>query len=74
MKPVVDGLQQDYEGAVEIRVYNFDRDPDAEQAAAPFGVQFVPTFVFIDSSGEVVDQRVGAVEEAELRGLLDSMS
>ena len=74
MRPVVDGLRQDYEGVVEFRVYNFDRDPDAEQAAAPFGVQFVPTFVFIDSNGEVVDQRVGGVDETELRGLLDSLS
>ena len=71
---MVDGLKSDYEGTVEFRIYNFDRDPDAEQAAAPFGVQFVPTFVFVDSNGEIVDQRVGAVEEDELRSLLDSLS
>lgn len=74
MKPVVDGLEQEYEGIVEFRVYNFDRDPDANQAAAPFGVQYVPTFVFVSSSGEMVDQRIGAVDEAELRSLLDSLS
>jgi thioredoxin-like negative regulator of GroEL len=74
MKPVVDGLRQEYEGFVEFRVYNFDRDPDANQAAAPFGVQYVPTFVFVSSSGEVVDQRIGAVDEAEMRSLLDSLS
>jgi thioredoxin-like negative regulator of GroEL len=70
---VVDRLRTEFEGKVEFRVLNFDHDADAEAEADRFDVRYVPTFVFLDSSGEQVDMRVGAMPESELEDLLDSL-
>jgi len=47
-------------------------DPDAS-ALTFFGGLAMPTTVFIDAAGEVVDVHSGALTEAELRGRLDDL-
>ena len=47
-------------------------DPDAS-ALTYFGGLGMPTTVFIDASGEVVDVHSGPLTEAELRGRLDDL-
>ena len=66
-------LEREYEGKVEFRIMNFDHVPEAEDEARRFGVQFIPTFIFIDSQGNTIEQRVGAIPEDEFRDLLDSL-
>lgn len=73
MKPVVDRLRTEYQGTVEFRIFNLDQDPSAGEEADRFGVRYVPTFVFLDSSGEQVDLRVGSLAESDLRGILDGL-
>lgn len=73
MKPVVDGLQPEYEGVVEFRIINADTDPDAQALMQQYRTQYVPTFVFLSADGEVVDQVVGAVEESVLVEKLDAL-
>jgi thiol:disulfide interchange protein len=62
MKSVVNGLEQRFKGSVEFRIYNVDKkQAEVGQLANAFGVQYVPTFVFINRDGSRSDLIVGEV-------------
>jgi thiol-disulfide isomerase/thioredoxin len=65
MEPVVDGLYEEYGESVHFAVLDANDDAFDEQVKT-YGVQFVPTFVLVDSSGAEVNRYVGAVEEETL--------
>jgi hypothetical protein len=75
MRPVVAGLTKTYAGRVDIRVLDTSK-PDATVGTMSqrFGIEYVPTFVFLDSQGR---QRggllVGVVTATELTSRLDSL-
>jgi thioredoxin-like negative regulator of GroEL len=72
MKPVVDRLVNDYAGKVDIKRMPLDKDDAAaEQLAGTFGVEYVPTFVLVDSKGVRQDLIVGETSEEGLRAKLD---
>jgi len=73
MKPVVDGLKKEYEGKVEFRLYDVEKDAEGAQLAQDFGAQFVPTFVFVNADGTTSDQVVGEVAKAQLTKALDKL-
>ena len=73
MQPVVDRLKGDYEGTVEFRLVDADKDPEANALMAKYGAQYVPTFVLLNSDGSVSKQFVGVVEEAVIREALDAL-
>jgi len=73
MAPVVDRLSSEYEGAVEFKLLNVETDEGASSIASQFRVQYVPTFVFVDSNGNVTDTIVGETTEAELKAALDAL-
>lgn len=67
MKPVVDGLRDHYKGKIEIRRMDTDgSDQEVQKLAEAFGVQYVPTFVFVNSDGTVSGTVVGEVPESRL--------
>jgi thioredoxin-like negative regulator of GroEL len=62
MKPVVDRLRTEYAGKIDIKRMDTDgTDPVVQQLANTFGIQYVPTFVFVNRDGTVVDTVVGEV-------------
>lgn len=73
MAPVVDGLISEYEDSVAIRKYDVESSDAGIKLANDFGVQYVPTFVFVDSEGNAVDQVIGEVDENTLRKALDDL-
>jgi len=73
MAPIVHGLIPDYEGDVAIRIYNVETSEAGAALADEYAVQFVPTFIFVNSDGEVVDQLIGEVSEKTLRQALDDL-
>ncbi len=73
MAPIVDGLTDEYEDRVAVRKYNVAESAKGAALAEEFGVQFVPTFVFVDSEGELVDMLIGEVAESALRAALDDI-
>jgi len=73
MKPVVDGLKKQYEGKVEFKLYDVEKDAEGAQLATDFGAQFVPTFVFVNADGSESEQIVGEVSEAQLKKALDKL-
>jgi thioredoxin-like negative regulator of GroEL len=73
MAPVVDRLKTQYQGKVEFRLYNVEKDAEGAQLANEFGAQFVPTFVLVNSDGSRADTIVGSVSEEQLRKALDAL-
>jgi thiol-disulfide isomerase/thioredoxin len=72
MKPVVDGLKQQYAGKVEFR--RLDVNLDATQVLANlYQVEYTPTFVFINSDGTRSDQLVGEVAAPQITQRLDAL-
>lgn len=73
MAPIVDGLIPEYEDTVAIRKYNVEQSDEGAALAEEYGVQFVPTFVFVNSDGENVDTIIGEVSEETLTQALDDL-
>lgn len=73
MAPIVNGLIEEYEGKVAIRVYNVESAGEGLDLANEYGVQYVPSFVFVDSEGEYVDMIIGEVSEEQLKDALDAL-
>jgi thioredoxin-like negative regulator of GroEL len=74
MRPVVAGLVSRYAGRVDIKVLDTSTgDASVNAMAQRFGVDYVPTFIFLDSQGRRQDSVVGAVAESELTSRLDRL-
>lgn len=70
---VADTVIPTYEGKVEF-VNAITGDPSGQQLASRFSFQYIPTSVFIDSRGKVVDSYTGPLTEAEMRERLDALA
>lgn len=73
MKPVVDGLKKAYEGKVEFKLYNVEKDAAGAKLANQLGAQFVPTFEFVNADGTIAKEIVGEASESQLRQQLDAL-
>jgi len=73
MKPLVERLKQEYEGKVVFKLYNIEKDPEGAKLANELGAEYVPTFVFYDSTGAKAGMKVGEVSEEEFRAQLDAL-
>jgi len=74
MKPVVDRLREQYAGRADIKRMSLDGDDaEAERLANSIGLQYVPTFVFVDSQGVQQGLVVGEMTEADIRARLDAL-
>jgi thioredoxin-related protein len=74
MAPVVDRLADEYTGKVDVKKMSLNGDdPAAEELATRFGVEYVPTFVFVDSQGTQQGLIVGETAESNLRAKLDAL-
>ena len=74
MKPLVERLRKAYEGKVEFRVYVDSGDPVGDQLAQALGVQYVPTFVFVNTDGSMSGSLlIGGTDEATLRQRIDAL-
>ncbi len=65
--PILDKIAKEFAGKVIVAKVNTD---DHSEWANKFGVQGIPTMLFI-SEGKVVHQQVGALPEPMLRTVLD---
>jgi thioredoxin-like negative regulator of GroEL len=67
MRPVVDRLKEKYAGKVEVKRMNTDAgDAEVDRLAQSFGIQYVPTFVFVRADGTKSGFVVGEVPQATL--------
>lgn len=61
LKPVIAELEREYAGRIEIRTIDTDKE---KELAQKFGVQAIPTLVYLDAAGKEVDRSVGLVEKS----------
>lgn len=67
--PILDKLAKEYAGELVIAKVNTD---DHSEWAGKFGVQGIPTMLFV-YKGKVVHQQVGALPEPMLRQVLEEL-
>ncbi len=70
LKPVIAELEHEYAGRIEIRTIDTDRE---KELAQKFGVQAIPTLVYLDASGKELDRSVGLVDKATIVGKFKSL-
>jgi len=56
MAPIVDGLADRFKGKVSVSRIDANGDADASRT---MNIRVVPTYVFLDSSGEVIERLEG---------------
>jgi len=56
MKPVVEALEKEYEGKIEIKSIDTDQN---KELAQKFNIQAIPTLVFLDAKGTELGRIVG---------------
>jgi thioredoxin-related protein len=67
MRPVVDGLVKRYSDQHDIRILNTSKlDSKSRALAQNYHVQYVPTFVFVNSDSSFAGSVVGAVPASRL--------
>ena len=67
MDPILNDLAKEFSGKVGIRKINANEEPELSNE---FEIQFVPTYILLDSTGEVVEKMVGGNPDG-LRGLFE---
>ena len=73
MKPLVEGLEKTYSTKVEFRRLNVESDQNAIALANKLGVQYVPTFVFVNADGVVAKTTVGEMTLDALTSAVTSL-
>lgn len=73
MKPVVNRLEKQYEGKVEFRRYDVDKNADGAALMRQFNAQYVPTFVFVNSDGTTASMKVGEQSASQMKKQLDAL-
>jgi len=69
---VADKVIPDYEGRV-VFVNAISDDPSAQQLAAQFQFQYIPSSFFITPDGKVSDSFTGAMVDTDMRARLDKL-
>lgn len=70
MSPVIEEFAKDYYGKVKIGKINVDEESDL---AMRFGVQSIPSFVFI-RDGKIVERITGTIPKPVLRNYLEDLA
>lgn len=68
MAPVIDEIEKELTGKVEIEKINVDENPDK---ASQFGVMSIPTYIILKDDKEVA-RKIGVTAKQELLDLLVS--
>lgn len=65
LKPTIEALATEYAGKIEIKSIDIDKNGEL---ASKFGIQAVPTLVFLDKDGNELSRIVGAVPKDTIVG------
>lgn len=65
MKPIVDGIEQQYQG--QLVVIRLDIQSNTGRTLAPlYGFQYTPTFIFFDASGKELWRSIGQLDTVKV--------
>lgn len=68
--PIVEELATVYEGRAIIGKYNVDEDTDL---GVEYGIRNIPTMLFFDKDGKMVDKHVGTITRDALAAKIDAL-
>lgn len=68
--PIVEDLATAYEGRAIIGKYNVDDDTDL---GVEYGIRNIPTILFFDKEGNMVDKHVGTITRDALAAKIDAL-
>lgn len=68
--PIVEELAAAYEGRAIIGKYNVDDDTDL---GVEYGIRNIPTMLFFDKEGKMVDKHVGTITRDALAAKIDAL-
>lgn len=66
MKPVVDRVEQEFEGRLVVIRLNI-QESLGQELAPVYGFEYTPTFIFFDEQGNELWRTVGDFDEARVR-------
>lgn len=69
MEPVIEKLEEEYDGEVKIGHLNINRNP---QVSAKYEIEETPTHILFED-GEVVERRMGAMAGRQLEGMFEKV-
>jgi len=72
MKPIVNAVQNKYQDQVDFRILDVDLEENQSEYQK-YGINAIPAFIFIDSSGNKVDEVVGTMTQEEFEGKISSI-
>lgn len=72
MKPIVDGLIEEYKNVVTIYYVDVEK-PDFSELISAFRINAVPTFAFVNSDGTLNDYFVGSLSKDELKKKIEQL-
>ena len=72
MKPIVDGLEQQYAEQFVFKRVNADID-DGPAVVQEYRILGHPTLMIFDAQGREVERLIGPQPEAKIRGILDKI-
>jgi thioredoxin-related protein len=65
MKPIVDGIEQQYKG--RLVVIRLDIQSNTGRTLAPlYGFQYTPTFIFFNASGKELWRSIGQLDTVKI--------
>jgi thioredoxin 1 len=67
MQPIMREIAVEYSGKIQVVFYDVWKDP---RPARKYGIQLIPTQVFIDQKGKEIFRHVGFFPEEEILGML----
>lgn len=70
MKPIVDGIEQEYEGQLLVIRLNIQEEVGRELAPV-YMFEYTPTFIFFDAQGNELWRSVGNLDIDKLRQSLE---
>ncbi|RME90725.1 MAG: thioredoxin [Anaerolineae bacterium] len=65
MKPVVDGVEAQYQDRLLVIRLNI-QEPTGRQLAPLYGFEYTPTFIFFDGQGNELWRQVGSLDTSRL--------
>jgi thioredoxin 1 len=67
MQPIMKEIAKEHAGTIQVVFYDVWKDPEP---ARKYGIQLIPTQVFIDQSGQEIFRHVGLFPKEEILGML----
>ena len=68
LAPTIETLEKEYAGKVAFEKIDVDQN---SELASKYGIEAIPTLVYLDALGQEIERTTGIVSETDIRRILD---